>query len=89
MVRGRSPPILDRWPGSEHPIVNTVVTIGSNLKMSDSTFRLLERHQKLDEALRMAQRRRWIDPLEVARLKKLKLAIKDRLSRLARHPQRA
>ena len=57
--------------------------------MSESTFRLLERHQKLDEALRAAQRRRWIDPLEVARLKKLKLAIKDRLSRLARRPHRA
>ena len=52
--------------------------------MSENTFRLLERHQKLDEMLRAAQRRRWIDPLEVARLKKLKLAIKDRLSRLAR-----
>ena len=53
--------------------------------MSDSIFRLLERHQKLDAALRTAQRRRWTDPAEVARLKKLKLAIKDRLSRLARH----
>lgn len=52
--------------------------------MSESTFRLLERHQKLDAALRAAQRRRWIDPLEVARLKKLKLAIKDRLARRAR-----
>ena len=51
--------------------------------MSESTFRLLERHQKLDEALRRAERRRWIDPFEIARLKKLKLAIKDRLSRLA------
>lgn len=51
--------------------------------MSDRTFRLLERHQKLDDALRRAQRRRWADPFEVARLKKLKLAIKDRLARLA------
>lgn len=54
--------------------------------MSDRVFRLLERHQKLDEALRAAQRRRWTDPFEVARLKKLKLTIKDRLSRLARRP---
>ena len=51
--------------------------------MSERVFRLLERHQKLDEALRRAQRRRWIDPFEVVRLKKLKLAIKDRLARLA------
>ena len=54
--------------------------------MSDRVFRLLERHQKLDELLRRAQRRNWVDPFEIARLKKLKLAIKDRLSRLARHP---
>lgn len=56
--------------------------------MSDSIFRLLERHQKLDDALRAAQRRRWIDPFEVARIKKLKLVIKDRLARLARGPRR-
>lgn len=54
--------------------------------MSDRVFRLLERHQKLDELLRRAQRRNWVDPFEIARLKKLKLAIKDRLSRLARRP---
>ena len=52
--------------------------------MSESTFRLLERHQKLDEFLRRAQSRRFVDPLEVARLKKLKLAIKDRIARIAR-----
>ncbi|MCB2078833.1 MAG: YdcH family protein [Novosphingobium sp.] len=52
--------------------------------MSDRVFRLLERHQKLDERLRQAQRRRVPDPFEVMRLKKLKLAIRDRLARLAR-----
>ena len=52
--------------------------------MSDQAFRLLERHQKLGEKLRHLQNRRWPDPLEIARLKKLKLAIKDRLARLAR-----
>jgi len=50
--------------------------------MSDRYFTLLERHQKLDEALRLARRKRWVDPFEIARLKKLKLAIKDRLARL-------
>lgn len=52
--------------------------------MSDRLFRLLERHQKLDAELRAAQRRRWVDPLEIMRLKKLKLALKDRLMKLAR-----
>ena len=43
----------------------------------------MERHQKLDDALRRLQTRRWPDPFEIARLKKLKLAIKDRLARLS------
>ena len=55
--------------------------------MSDRYYQLLERHQKLDEALHLARTRRWADPLEILRLKRLKLAIKDRLSRLPpRHP---
>ena len=55
--------------------------------MSDRVFRLMERHQKLDEALRQAQRRRLADPFEIVRLKKLKLAIKDRMARLMRRPR--
>jgi hypothetical protein len=51
--------------------------------MSDQAFRLLERHQKLDARLRVLQSLRWPDPLELVRLKKLKLAIRDRLARLA------
>ena len=50
--------------------------------MSDRVFRLMERHQKLDDLLRLAQRRRWADPFEIARIKKLKLVLKDRLARL-------
>ncbi|MFN3516116.1 MAG: YdcH family protein [Novosphingobium sp.] len=57
--------------------------------MSDRVFRLLERHQRLDEALRRLQANRWPDPFEIARLKKLKLAIKDRLARLAQRPARS
>jgi len=56
--------------------------------MSDRLFHLLERHQKLDAQLRAAQGRRWVDPLEIARLKKLKLALKDRLMQLARRGPR-
>lgn len=50
--------------------------------MSDRYFILLERHQKLDDALRLARARRWVDPFEIARIKKLKLVVKDRLSRM-------
>lgn len=52
--------------------------------MSDRYFSLLERHQKLDEKLRLLQRLRAVDPLEIARLKKLKLAVKDRMARFLR-----
>ena len=52
--------------------------------MSDRVFRLMERHQRLDERLRNVQRLRFADPIEIVRLKKLKLAIKDRIARLAR-----
>jgi uncharacterized protein YdcH (DUF465 family) len=57
--------------------------------MSDRVFRLMERHQKLDDALRLAQHRRAADPFEIVRLKKLKLAIKDRITRLLRRPRAA
>lgn len=52
--------------------------------MSDRAFRLLQRHQRIDEELLRAQSRRFPDPFEIMRLKKLKLAIKDRLARLVR-----
>lgn len=52
--------------------------------MSQRMYRLMERHQKLDSLLALARQKRWADPLEIARLKKLKLAIKDRIARLMR-----
>ena len=60
----------------------------SNITLRQRAFRLLERHQKLDAALRMAQGRRWVDPFEVARIKKLKLMVKDRLAMLTLHAAR-
>ncbi len=59
--------------------------------MSDRLFRLMERHQQLDGALRQLQVQRWPDPFQIARLKKLKLALKDRLTRLTarKAPSRA
>lgn len=57
--------------------------------MSDRVFRLMERHQKLDGALRQLQAQRWPDPFQIARLKKLKLALKDRLVRVLERRTRA
>ena len=50
--------------------------------MSDRVFLLMERHQTLDDRLRRMQTARWPDPFEIARLKKLKLVLKDRLARV-------
>ena len=47
--------------------------------MRSRSFKLLEMHQKIDEALLRELRRRWPDPLRVIQLKKLKLRVKDRL----------
>lgn len=47
--------------------------------MSDTVFRLLNHHQRIDDALRDEQRRRFPDFARLQRLKKLKLSIKDRL----------
>ena len=52
--------------------------------MSDKMFRLMERHQKIDRLIAALQKRRFDNTLEVLRLKKLKLAIKDRLAILIR-----
>lgn len=52
--------------------------------MSNQLFRLLERHQKIDRLLSDARKRRAADPFEILRLKKLKLAIKDRIAGLMR-----
>ena len=52
--------------------------------MPDRLFRLMERHQKLERMIATAQKRRYSDPFEMLRLKKLKLAIKDRIARAMR-----
>lgn len=75
------PKMLD--PGSAHPIERSQFD-RELVAMSDRVFRLMERHQQLDDALRLAQQRRLADPFEIVRLKKLKLAIKDRIARLMR-----
>jgi len=57
--------------------------------MSWRAFRLSELHSRTDEALRSELRRTKPNFFEIMRLKKLKLAIKDRLATLARKPGRA
>ena len=57
------------------------------MPVSDHFFRLLARHHQLDARLQQLRTLRWLDPLEVVRLKKLKLAVKDRLTRLSRPQQ--
>jgi hypothetical protein len=48
--------------------------------MSNSTYRLTSIHRSLDESIRDELRRRMPDSLRLLRLKRLKLAVKDRLA---------
>jgi uncharacterized protein len=66
-------------PALKHPI--EFFNIQEDLYMSDTLSRLMQTHQRLDQKLRDELRRRWPDMGEIARLKKLKLAIKDKLHR--------
>ena len=50
--------------------------------MTIRSYRLMETHQRVDEALRLEGRRRWPDMFKIIRLKKVKLAIRDRLTAL-------
>ncbi len=52
--------------------------------MSKLSYRLMEYHQKLDNELRTELRRNLPNFARVQRLKKLKLAVKDRLLKLVR-----
>jgi len=48
--------------------------------MTFSLFRLMQYHQKLDSELRAERARRWPDVFRIQKLKRLKLAVKDRLT---------
>lgn len=47
--------------------------------MSNTSYRLMEYHQRLDGQLRAELRRRLPDMLRIQKLKKLKLVVKDKL----------
>ena len=55
------------------------------MSMSGHLSELRKKHQSLSEAVEAAQRSLATDDLEVARMKKQKLQIKEEISRLAAH----
>lgn len=54
--------------------------------MKFQVFRLMEKHQNIDRALRAEQVRSAPDLWRIQYLKRMKLAIKDRLNALAERP---
>lgn len=52
--------------------------------MSSAAYRLTHIHRRLDDAIDNESRRRLPDSLRLLRLKKLRLAVKDRLATLMR-----
>ena len=56
--------------------------------MSSATYRLTQTHRRLDDAISEELRRRLPDSLKLLRLKRLRLAVKDRLTALMRKQPR-
>ena len=56
--------------------------------MNAMLYRLSVLHRQLDEEIRRELKRRLPDTIRLLRLKKLKLAVKDRLHSLAPHSRR-
>ena len=52
--------------------------------MTISSFLLMQYHQRIDRELRAEIARRWPDGFRIQKLKRLKLAVKDRLQNYAR-----
>ena len=57
--------------------------------MSSSAYRLTRTHRGLDDAIALEMRRPAPSSLKLLRLKRLRLAVKDRLAALMRAPQPA
>ena len=56
------------------------------MSLNPHIYRLTVLHRRLDEAVRREARRRSSDPFRILRLKKLKLAVRDRLAMRMRRP---
>lgn len=54
--------------------------------MKFQVFRLMEKHQNIDRALRVEQTRAAPDPWRIQQLKRIKLAIKNRLNAFVEQP---
>lgn len=67
---------IGRWPIDQ--------TIDWRGKMNPFFYRLTLAHSRLDAEIRREQKRRAPDPFRLLELKKLKLAVKDRLHRFLR-----
>ncbi len=57
--------------------------------MNATLYRLTVIHRRLDEEIRRELKRRFPDNVRLLRLKKLRLAIKDRLYRIVPRPSPA
>lgn len=57
--------------------------------MNWRAFRLNQIHRRVDDALRAEKCRTVPNPLEIVRLKRLKLSIRERLVALVLEPKRA
>ena len=55
------------------------------MSMNGHLAELRKKHQSLSEAVEAAQRRPGMDDLEIARMKKQKLQIKEEIARLSSH----
>ena len=81
-----SAPYRARAPPAPRPAA--LRPIGTELQleiiMSSATYRLTHIHRRLDEAIASEASRRLPDSLKLLRLKKLRLAVKDRLATLMR-----
>ncbi|HEY0628929.1 MAG TPA: YdcH family protein [Sphingomicrobium sp.] len=51
--------------------------------MHPRLYRLMDKHQRIDRLIRLEQSSSWQDPIRLARLKKLKLRVKDLIQRFA------
>jgi hypothetical protein len=51
--------------------------------MSSTFFKLLLKHQRLDEALHLERHRRWPDVFRIQKLSRMKQAVKSRLNSLS------
>lgn len=56
------------------------------MSLNPRIYHLTVLHRRLDEAVRREARRRGGDAFRVLRLKKLKLAVKDRIAALMQRP---